>query len=133
MKKAYLMAPLLLFSAMVQSQTTKPKIGSDKEVKESLIEIKKGLPDIKKNLMEKQSDKYHPKISLGNDGYYKEVNGDQTLTFTYSTDGYSGTAEDFQNYYNTLVSIAQEVFGDVYAPSSNQVGNIWRTMFFEKG
>ena len=131
--KIQLLSIVLLFSTLIHGQTTKPKIGSDTAIKENFIKIKNGLPDIKNNLVEKRSDTYLPKISLGNAGSYKDDKGDQTLSFTYSTDGYSGTDEDFQNYYKTLVSLAKEVFGDVYAPSSNQVGNIRRTMFFEPG
>ena len=132
--KSYLFVALLLFTVIAQAQTTKPKIGSDKGVKETFIQIKKGLPDIKKNLTKKKGNDYTPKIKMGSAGSYKkETNGDQSLTFTYSSSGYSGTIEDYQNFYKILVSIVKEVFGTDYTATASERGNVWRTGFYENG
>jgi hypothetical protein len=131
--KSYLFAALLFFGVIAQAQTTKTKIGSDKGIKEAFIRIKAGLPDIKKNLAvkDKRSGNYRPKFSVG-EGSYRE-DGSQHLTFIYSSSNYSGTPEDYQSYYKTLVSIAKEVFGANYTATESERGNVWRTGFYENG
>jgi hypothetical protein len=132
--KSYLFAALLLCAVIAQAQTTKPKIGSDKGIKEAFIRIKAGLPDIKKNLAvkDKRSGNYRPKFSIGGESSYRE-DDNQHLTFIYSSSNYSGTLEDYQNYYKTLVSITKEVFGANYTATSSERGNVWRTGFYENG
>jgi hypothetical protein len=133
--KSYLLPILVLFSGIMQAQNTKLKIGSDKGVKEAFIKIKNGLPDIKKNLTikNKQTNKYGPKFSIGGQGSYREEDGNQHLTFTYSFPNYTGAVEDYQNYYKTLVSIVKEVFGTNYAATESERGNVLRTAFYENG
>jgi hypothetical protein len=131
--KNYLFASLLLCAVIAQAQTTKPKIGSDKGIKETFIKIKAGLPDIKKNLTvkDKRTGKYRPKFSVGESSYRQD--GDQHLTFIYSSSNYSGTPEDYQSYYKTLVSIVNEVFGANYTATASERGNVWRSGFYENG
>lgn len=129
----YFLSVVLLVSGIAVAQTAKPKIGSDQGVKEFFEKIKKGLPDIKKNLTRKSGNDYSPKLNVGSGGFYTETNGDQSLTYTYFSTGYSGTLTDYQDYYKRLISIAQEVFGKDYTATSSERGNVWRTAFYEKG
>ena len=132
--KLYLFAILVLFSNVIQAQKTKPLIGSIKGVNEAFTQIKKGLPDIKKNLTKKTAKNYIPKIKLGNAGSYKEGNnGDQSLTFTYSSLGYSGTLANYLNFYKTLISITNEIFGVDYKATAGAKEIVWTSGLIENG
>lgn len=133
--KAYFLATLLLFSTITQAQNTKPKITSEKGLKETITKIKKGLPDIKKNLTtkDKYSDDHYPNVKLGSGAFYRETDKDQSLTFSYFSSGYSGTVEDYQNHYKTLVSTIKEIFGSEYTAKTTEKEKKWTTAFYENG
>ena len=136
--KIYLITSLLLFSAITQAQPVKPKIGSEKEVKDKFILIKKGLPDLKKNLTKwNGSDHtYKVKFEMGDRDVLFDENEDghdQLLTIRYTTSYFSGTVADYQNYYKTLVATIKEVFGANYESSATDQEKNWSITFFMKG
>lgn len=134
----YVLLPLIaLLSVTVSAQTTNPKIGTEKGVKEKLTRIKNGLPDIKKNLT-KEDDwgDIDVKFEMGNGTILFDEDEDdhkQSLSIRYTYSYYSGTTTDYQNYYKTLVVLIKEVFGDGYESKTNDSEKSWSTFFYEKG
>ncbi|HMU25721.1 MAG TPA: hypothetical protein PKD97_11715 [Ferruginibacter sp.] len=135
--KALFTFSLLFISGFIFAQKP-PLIGSEKGVKEKFILIKKGLPDIKKNLTENDEnfvEDYNVKFEMGNGiVLFDEDEKEQTLLIRFSTEPYfSGTANDFQDYYYKLVGLLNEVFGAELPPTSNNKEKKLTTLFLQKG
>src|SRR6185369_16924975 len=81
----------------------------------------------------KQSNSYRPKYKIGNTSNYNDQDGKQHLRYTYESSGYSGTVEDYQNYYKTLLAIVKDVLGTGYTAIASDRGNVSRTTFLEAG
>lgn len=137
MRNIFSILIFLLAITVCHSQSL-PKIGLEKDVKEKFILIKKGLPNIKKNLTKQDetfTDEYNVKFEMGDGiGNFDELEDGELLTIKYSSKPYfSGSIEDFQNYYNKLITIITEVFGATHTSIVEKTNTSWTTIFFEKG
>ncbi|MBK8495696.1 MAG: hypothetical protein IPL50_12265 [Chitinophagaceae bacterium] len=134
---------LLLLSASTyfSNGQERPKIGSEKGVKEKLWKIKKSLPDFKKNLVVKdrlytEEDKYDVKMEMG-DGiilFEEDEDKQQTLIIRFSGPYFfSGSIADFKQYYVQLGEMLKEIFKNTLTADEVKTEKKWEMTFWEIG
>lgn len=128
---------LILIASVANSQDI-PKIGNTKAVKENFLLIKKGISNLKKNLTKADPLWVNNRdviFEMG-DGVvsFDDYDDIEIITIKYSSEPYfSGTVDDFKNFYNKLLSIGEEVFGATYYPIEKNTGSGLQTIFVENG
>jgi hypothetical protein len=116
-----------------------PKIGSEKGVKEKLLEIKNALPDFKKTLVKPidgSADSYEVKMKIGNGEPLFEEDAEtkeQALTVNFSNSYFNGTIKDFQVYYMRLSAWLKEIFEKTHQFREGQEKTVWVLVGVEKG
>ena len=128
---------LLLLSASTyfSNGQDRPKIGSEKGVKEKLLKIKKSLPDFKKNLVVKdrlytEEDKYDVKMEMGNGLIRFEEDKHQTLIIYFSGPyHFSGSISDFKQYYVQLGDMLKDIFINTLVADEVKTEKKWEMTF----
>ncbi|HQX96317.1 MAG: hypothetical protein IPH34_00715 [Chitinophagaceae bacterium] len=139
MKKMLLL--LFLASVYFTNAQERPKIGSEKGVKEKLIRIKTSLPDFTKKLAIKdtlytEEEHYDVNMEMGDGLIIFEIEEDkqQSLTITFSGPfSFSGSIDDFKAYYYQLGDILKEIFKSTHTLEEFKDEKKWYMDFSEIG
>lgn len=130
--KSFFTSLFILVSIVASAQPA--KIGSDKELKETLAMIKSKMPYIKNNLTVEKFGQRVPNFKMGKAVVsFEESKTAETISIRFSAPiYYSGTVEEFRNYYNEVVKMTYDLYKNIHDTSSSVDGSKWVTSFYQK-
>jgi len=139
MKKMLLL--LFLASVYFTNAQERPKIGSEKGVKEKLIRIKTSLPDFTKKLAIKdplytEEEHYDVNMEMGDGLIMLKIDEDKQQSLAISFSGpfyFSGSIDDFKAYYYQLGDMLKEIFKSTHTANEYKDEKKWSLRFSEIG